>query len=374
MAKSKVYFTDMRTTMENNLLGKLKKLILAAGIGDLPFEGRYTAIKLHFGEPGNLSFLRANYAKVVADTVKSFGGKPFLVDCNTLYAGRRKDALDHLDAAMENGFTPYSTGCQIIIGDGLKGLDEVIVPLEGTKHIRQAKIGRGIADADILISLSHFKGHELTGFGGAIKNLGMGCASRAGKMEQHRSGKPVVDRDACRGCRLCARHCAQNAIVYDASRKASIDHALCVGCGHCIAACNFDAIDTPNMNNNTVLSERIAEYTLAAVKDKPCFHICIAAQISPHCDCWGTNDTPIIPDVGMFASFDPVALDMACADACNKKTPLPDAQLIEAIEAHGDTAHEHFNNLYPHTDWETMLRHSEELGIGTTEYELVTLS
>ena len=197
MEKSKVYFTDMRCGTNTNLLLKLQRLIKTAGIGDIDFDSKFTAIKIHFGEPGNLSFLRPNFAKAVADVIKELGGKPFLTDCNTLYVGRRKNALDHLDAAMENGFSPYSTGCQIIIADGLTGSDEVWVPVEGGELVSEAKIGRAIMDADVFVSLNHFKGHECTGFGGALKNIGMGCGSHAGKMEQHNGGKTEVDQSRC---------------------------------------------------------------------------------------------------------------------------------------------------------------------------------
>ena len=173
MSVSKVYFTDMRCKVGTSLLEKLDKLMIAAGIGEIDFENKFVAIKLHFGEPGNLSFLRPNFAKAVADRVKALGGRPFLTDCNTLYVGRRKDALEHMTAANENGFSMLSTGCQIIIGDGLKGTDDVEVPVNGGRILRTAFIGRAVMDADIFISLTHFKGHELTGFGGAIKNIGI---------------------------------------------------------------------------------------------------------------------------------------------------------------------------------------------------------
>lgn len=212
--KSKVYFTDMRALSGTNLPDKLKKLIKKAGIGEIDFNKKMTAVKIHFGEPGNLSFLRPNYAKAVADVVKELGGRPFLTDCNTLYVGRRKDALEHLSTAYENGFNILSTGCHIIIGDGLKGTDDVSVPVKGGEMVKEAKIGRAVMDADVFISLSHFKGHELTGFGGCFKNIGMGCGSRAGKMEQHNSGKPSVDQSVCVGCRVCSKNCAHDAISF----------------------------------------------------------------------------------------------------------------------------------------------------------------
>lgn len=374
MEKSNVYYSDLRVHEGHNLLQKLQKLIREAGIGTIDFENKFAAIKIHFGEPGNLSYLRPNYAKAVADVVKSLGGKPFLTDCNTLYAGRRKNALEHIDTAYENGFTPYSTGCQIIIGDGLKGTDDVEVPVEGGEMIKTAKIGKAIMDADIFISLSHFKGHEATGFGGCLKNIGMGCGSRAGKMEQHNSGKPTVNAKVCRGCRICARNCAHGAISFGEDKKASIDHSKCVGCGRCLGSCNFDAIYNSNSSANDDLNRKIAEYSKAVVDGRPHFHISLVIDISPFCDCHAENDVPIIPDVGMFASFDPVALDQACADACNKMAPLPDSRLDENMHhEHFHDHHDHFTNSMPETNWKTCLEHGEKIGLGTREYKLITV-
>ena len=242
MEPSKVYFTDMRALPGTNLQQKLKRLILKAGIGQIDFQDKYAAIKIHFGEPGNLSYLRPNFAKTVADAVKELGGRPFLTDCNTLYVGRRKNALDHIEAAYENGFSPFSTGCQIIIADGLKGTDEVDVPVRGGEYIREAHIGRAVMDADIFISLSHFKGHESTGFGGAIKNLGMGSGSRAGKMEMHSAGKPSVDAEACIGCGKCAEICPGHTITVE-NGKAHIVPRACIRCFCCHEMCPAKAID-----------------------------------------------------------------------------------------------------------------------------------
>ena len=194
MEKSTVDFTDFRCPVGTSQLDKLKKLCIAAGVKDIDMEGKFVAIKMHFGELGNMAFLRPNYAKVVADLCKEQGGLPFLTDCNTLYPGSRKNALEHLDCANLNGFNTITTGCQIIIGDGVRGTDEIEVPVVNGEYCKTALIGHAIMDADIFISLSHFKGHEATGFGGALKNIGMGCGSRAGKMQQHASGKPVLMR------------------------------------------------------------------------------------------------------------------------------------------------------------------------------------
>ncbi len=360
MEKSAVYFTDLRVTVGTSLLDKLKKLLQKAGIGEIDFDGKLTAIKINFGEPGNLAYLRPNYAKAVADLIKELGGVPFLTDCNTLYVGRRKNALEHLEAAYENGFSPFSTGCHVLIADGLKGTDDVSVPVEGGTMVKEAKIGRAIMDADVFLSLNHFKGHELTGFGGAIKNIGMGCGSRAGKMEQHKSGKPTVDQALCRGCGLCAKLCAQAAISYDSARKASIDHDRCVGCGRCIGVCNFDAIANHNDSANDDLCVKMAEYTKAVLAGRPHFHINLVIDVSPYCDCHAENDLPILPDVGMFASFDPVALDQACVDACNRAEPIPGSRLTDLCSAAGfHDRHDHFHNSMPETNWETTLAHAE---------------
>lgn len=368
MEPSKVYFTDFSAKPGNNLLQKLEKLIIQAGIKDIDFNKKYTVIKIHFGEPGNLAYLRPNYAKVVADLVKSLGGKVFLSDCNTLYVGRRKDALEHLDAAYENGYNPFTTGCQIIIGDGLKGTDETYVPVNG-ELVKEAKIGTAIMDADIFISLSHFKGHESTGFGGAIKNIGMGCGSRAGKMEMHSDGKVHVQHDKCVGCKKCASICAHSAITIT-DKKANIDQTKCVGCGRCLGMCNFDAIAQDWGSSNDNLNKKMAEYALAVVQGRPHFHISLVCDVSPCCDCHSENDMPIIADVGMFASFDPVALDQACVDAANAAPVVQGSQLALLEHKH---CCDHFTNTHPDTNWETCLEHCEKIGLGTRKYELITV-
>lgn len=363
---SKVYFTNLRAKPSGlNILQKLDQLARKAGIKNIDFNRRFTALKLHFGEPGNIAYLRPNYAKVIADLVKEFGGKPFLTDCSTLYVGRRKEALEHLDAAYENGYSPFSTGCHVVIADGLKGTDEVHVPVNG-ECVKEAKIGRAIMDADIIVTLNHFKAHELTGFGGALKNIGMGSGSRAGKMEMHNSGKPTVTTDKCIGCKVCARNCAHGAITFTGG-KAFINTDKCVGCGRCIGACAFDAIKTGYDESLDILSKKIAEYSLAVLKDKPSFHINFLIDVAPFCDCHAENDLPIIPDVGIFASFDPVAIDKACVDIANK-TPIMRGSLLEEKNPNST---DHFTSIHPETDWRVCLEHAEKLGIGSQSYELI---
>lgn len=365
MAASKVYFTTFHTTLEENIQQKLSRLLLTAGMDQIDFRNRYVAIKMHFGEPGNLAYLRPNYAKTVADLVRQLGGKPFLTDCNTLYVGGRKNALDHIESAYVNGFTPYTTGCHIIIADGLKGSDDVAVPVDG-EYVKNARIGRALMDADIVISLTHFKGHEATGIGGTIKNLGMGGGSRAGKKEMHADGKPTVNESKCIGCGACRKICAHDAPTIE-NRKMHIDTNKCVGCGRCIAVCPMDAIEGVYDPNGHLLNCKMAEYAKAVVQGRPSFHISLAMDISPNCDCHAENDVPVIPNVGMFASFDPVALDEACAEMCSRMPRNPNAAFEDA------SSDDLFHAVHTVTHWQDQTEHGEKIGLGSREYKLIEI-
>ena len=374
MDSSKVYFTDFRTpAYGDSVLKKLQKLIKRAGIAEMDLDGKFVAIKMHFGEHGNISFLRPNWARAVVDVVKELGGKPFLTDCNTMYPGYRKNAIEHLYCAWENGFTPLAVGCPVIIGDGLKGTDDVEVPVVGGEFVQKAKIGRAIMDADVIISLTHFKGHETTGFGGTIKNIGMGSGSRAGKKEQHSSGKATIIADLCRGCRKCRKECANNGLVFDEqSRKMTVNRDNCVGCGRWLGACSFDAIRCQNDGAVSDLNCKMAEYTKAVLDGRPSFHISLIVDVSPNCDCHQENDAPIIPDVGMLCSFDPLALDQACVDLCLKQTPIENSQLGDHMRAIGFVdRHDHFCNNNPESEYLSCLEHAEKIGLGSRRYELV---
>ncbi|MDR0746462.1 MAG: DUF362 domain-containing protein [Helicobacteraceae bacterium] len=367
MDAAKVYFGDMRCKVFDSLLNKMTRILDRAGVSSIDFKQKFVAIKIHFGEPGNLSYLRPNFAKTLADKIKLMGGKPFLTDCNTLYTGRRNNALVHMDAAFENGYSPFSTGVQNIIADGLKGTDEVEVPVRGGIYCKTALIGRAIMDADILLSLNHFKGHELAGFGGAIKNVGMGSGSRAGKMVMHCDGKPEVVRDRCTGCRSCVRQCNQNAISF-VDKKARIDENLCVGCGRCIGACNFNAIENNAFASVEALNSKMAEYAKAVLDERPNFHINIVNQVSPCCDCHPENDAAVVPDIGIFASFDPVALDKACIDAVNAAPTIRTSVVGER-----ENGRDLFGGIHPVTDWRTLIAHAERIGLGTSSYELISV-
>lgn len=390
---SKVYFTNLRAKPNSNLLQKLERIVKRAGFEQIDFKDKFVALKIHFGEYGNMAYIRPNYAAVIVRLIKELGGKPFLTDSNTLYSGSRSNAVDHLHTAMVNGFNSIATGCDVIIADGLKGKDERIVDVDG-KFCPEPKIGAAIADADIVISLTHFKGHEMAGFGGALKNLGMGSGSVAGKRDMHSSAQPKVNAEKCIGCRICEQGCAHGAIKVVESAEAKnklgklavIDYEKCVGCGQCVAICGTTAAEMSSEESGIILNYKIDEYTKAVLKDKQQFHISFIMNVSPECDCWAHNDAAIVPDLGMACSFDPVALDQACADLV-KAAPIltTDNQLNhhhheEECECHcHEHEHEHhmgedkFHLLHPNTNWQAGLRYAEEIGLGTREYELVEI-
>jgi len=366
---SKVYFTDMRAKPGHNLLDKLLILIKKAGIEQIDFKDKFTAVKIHFGEPGNLSYIRANYAAALVRFLLEKKAKPFLTDSNTLYLGGRTNAIDHIKSAYENGFNPLAVPCPVIIGDGLKAIDFKEIPVD-LPYCKTAKIGSAIADSDIIISMNHFKGHEQTGFGGSLKNIGMGSASRQGKLDLHSTSKPVIDAGECTSCGQCVKYCASDAIHLNKNKKAEIDYDKCVGCGQCVAVCQFEAAQ-PVWNSSTdVLNYKIAEYTLAVLKGKPNFHINFIMDVSPNCDCWGYNDTAIIPNIGIAASFDPVAVDKASVDLVNASCANVNSALD--VKKSGDLQNtDKFKLVHPNTDWEEGLRHAEKIGLGSMKYELV---
>jgi uncharacterized Fe-S center protein len=370
MKTSKVYFTNLRTSPSNNLLKKMERIITQAEISVIDFQNKFVAIKIHFGEPGNLAYIRPNYVARLVKMLREMGAKPFLTDCNTLYSGGRANAVDHLQAAMENGFNPISAKCDVIIGDGLKGTNYRSVPLNG-EYCKAPKIGAAIADADIIISMNHFKGHEQSGFGGALKNLGMGSASVGGKLELHSSSKPVIDRANCTGCRICEKYCAHDAIHNGKDRIAAIDWDKCTGCGQCIALCQYSAAVMGQDDTSELLNCKIAEYAKAVLSDKPNFHINFIMNVSPECDCWNHNDAALVPDLGIAASFDPVALDRACADLVTKAPALPNNRLTDKHPERSLKDEDKFCIVHPDSCWLSGLKHAEKIGIGTQQYELI---
>jgi uncharacterized Fe-S center protein len=364
MEKAKVYFTDMRVDYSHNMLVKLRKLLEKSGLASIDLKGKFVALKIHFGEYGNLAFIRPNYVKVVSDYIKELGGIPFATDASTLYSGTRSDAISHMHTASLNGFNETTMGCPIIIADGLLGNDYKNVEVN-LKHCDNVKIGSAIMEADVIISLSHFKGHEQAGFGGTLKNLGMGCGSKLGKLEMHSGIKPEIDEAICKACGLCAKHCNQKAIRVEG--RAIIDKSKCVGCGECIVSCPQKAISQKEKANSKMLNEKIVEYVYGILKDKPHFHVNFIMNVSPDCDCFPANDMPIVPDIGIVASFDPVAIDKASADLVNEAPVIKNSVLGEK-DLH---EHDKFKCIHANVDWESGLDYAENLKMGTKTYELI---
>ena len=301
---------------------------------------------------------------MVSDLIKEKGGYPFITDASTLYSGNRSDAVSHMNVAELNGFNSITTGCPTIIADGLKGNDykEIKVNL---KHCSTVKIASAITEADIIISLNHFKGHEQAGFGGALKNLGMGCGSKLGKLEMHSGSIPLIDKNLCVSCGMCTKNCNQKAISIEES--AVINYNKCVGCGECIVVCPKKAISQKEKTQSKILNEKITEYVYGVLKDKESFHINFVMNVSPNCDCWNNNDLPIVPDIGILASKDPIAIDKASSDLVNAEEPIKKSVLGNIKHTHEDK----FECIHGNIDYMSGLKYAEELKLGTLEYELI---
>jgi len=366
---SPVFFTDLRAGHRENLYAQLQRLIELAGIDATISSGDLAAIKLHFGEKGGHAYIRPTFVRRVVDKVKALGGKPFLTDSCTLYPGERKEAVSALNCGIENGFAYAVVNAPLLMCDGLRGHSARRVEVPG-EVLKNVDIGIEILEADALIVLSHFKCHELTGFGGAIKNLGMGCSSREGKMEQHSTVAPQVSAKHCTGCRACLRACAHDAIRIE-NKVAIIDANRCVGCGRCISICEFEAIRIQWNEESGQTMKKMAEYALGAVSGKQGKQLFVnfVTQVSPACDCYGHSDAAIVADIGLLAATDPVALDQACADLVNQALGLPQTALSDNHAPGGDK----FRGVYPQIRWETTLEHAEKIGLGSRSYTLETL-
>ena len=369
MSASKVYFADLRASVKENLPTKIVRLADMLGLDQIVPKRGLVAVKLHFGEKGNSAYVRPTFVRRIVERVKSLGAYPFLTDSNTLYSGTRSDSVSHLNTAIENGFAYSVVGAPIIIADGLRGAGYAPVKI-GQEIVKTAYIGKDIAEADGLISLAHFKGHELSGFGGTIKNLGMGCAARRGKMVQHSDLSPKVTRKKCVGCGECVEHCAQSAITLK-GEKAEINATKCIGCGECILICPNGAINVQWNADIALFQKKMNEYALAVLKGKGGRVACLnfLTQISPACDCYGHSDAPIVPDIGVLASTDPVAIDQASADMVNRQKGLEGSCLASQKE----TGEDKFKGLYPKVDWSAQLDYGEKIGLGRRAYHLIQI-
>ena len=366
--KSAVWFADLRAGSRRNLFDKIDSLLESAGLPGMFRAGHLVAVKLHFGEKGNASFIRPVFVRRVVDRIKDTGASPFLTDTNTLYTGTRGNSPEHLKTAIENGFDYAVVAAPLIIADGLRGEAASLVKVGG-KHFDEVAIAKEIASADGLVVLTHFKCHELTGFGGALKNVGMGAASREGKLAQHSNSAPVVDPSGCKACGDCVAACPVNAI--EVGEVALISEEVCIGCGHCIAVCPQGAIKIRWNETPARLQEKMVEHFEGAVSGKEgrCVYRTFITQVSPACDCYGHNDSPIVPDIGLLASTDPVAIDQAAADLVNNAEGFPGTALSTG-HAPGE---DKFKGVHPGIDWEAQLAYASKRGLGSRGYRIIKI-
>lgn len=368
MASSKVYFTDLKASFKENLLAKVVKLMDVTDLKGIVLPRNLVAIKLHFGEKGNIAFIRPNFIRQIVDYIKELEAYPFLTDTNTLYRGTREDSVSHLNTAIENGFAYSVVNAPIIIADGMRGASSTEVRID-QKIFQNAYIGKEIYESDVLISVAHFTGHELSGFGGTIKNLSMGCASRKGKLAQHSDLSPKVKKKRCIGCGDCIEHCSQSAISLQ-DEKAVIDSQSCVGCGECILICPNKAIDVRWNADNSLFQKKMVEYAFAVLKGKKgrTVFLNFLTQISPACDCPPYNDAPMVQDLGIMAATDPVAIDQASVDMVNRQRALEGS----CLKRHRGAGEDKFRGVYPKVDWSIQLDYAEKIGLGYRNYELIT--
>lgn len=364
--QSEVYFLPFKGKRDGFLKG-IGRMLDLLGIEEAVRPGDLCAVKVHFGEEGNTTFLRPLYVRPIVERVRALGAKPFLTDTNTLYKGSRSDAPSHIETALRHGFGFEVAGAPVIIADGLKGNDTVMVRIEGEVY-GEVEVARAIFEAHSMVVVSHFKGHDLAGFGGALKNLGMGCTGRRGKLIQHSEVSPKVNRRRCTGCGRCEGECPSGAITLK-ERKAFIDEGRCTGCGQCIVMCPQKAIDIRWKRDPKIFQKKMIEHALGALKGKEgrVLFLNFLLYVTPLCDCWSRSDPPIVPDIGILGSRDPVALDQASVDLVNAQPG------ISSLEGFGPGT-DKFGAVHKGIDWSFQLEHAERLGLGSRSYRLLELS
>lgn len=365
---SNVFFADMRAKEGLSLLDKMDRLFEMAGFEQLIKPKELVAVKVHFGERGNTGYIRPQFVRRVVDKIAVAGASPFVTDANTLYVGSRANAVDHFKTAVENGFAYSVVGAPVIIADGLNGKDYIEVEV-GLKHFKSVKIASAAYHSDAMLVISHFKGHEIAGFGGAIKNVGMGLGSRSGKQQMHSDLRPAVTEDKCIGCAKCIKWCPADCIQVE-NKKARIDDRKCLGCGECTVTCPEHAIAVNWGSDPDTFQEKMVEYLAGVVHNKKgkMGYISFVMDVTPDCDCCGWSDAPIVSDVGILASADPVALDQACVDLVNKQRALTNTRLDGYVDVV-----DKFGGVHPMIDWNIQLEYAEEIGLGTRDYNLIKL-
>ncbi|MBQ9537577.1 MAG: DUF362 domain-containing protein [Desulfovibrionaceae bacterium] len=375
---STVYWAKL--TIKNpadNKLAKIRRICKAVGLEEhvKPFEvapeDQVVAVKVHFGERGNDTYVHPTFVREVVDQVRACGAKPFLTDTCTLYKACRHNGVDHLETAYLHGFTPYVVNAPVVIADGVNSHAWREVPIN-LKHFQSVKIADGILSANAMVVLSHFKGHAFGGFGGALKNLAMGCAPHEGKIDQH--GRNIVIMDNCIGCGQCVKICPQQAlslVKVEKGRRCVIDKERCFGCYECMSVCKQGAIGIDLPNEHADFSERMVEYAYGALKGKEgrLVFINFLMNITPQCDCAGWSDPVLVPDIGILASLDPVALDTACFDLVKD---TPSLRKIGEHDCHS-TGYDKFQAEHPNTRGYHQVEYAESIGMGSREYELVNV-
>ena len=371
MPASDVFFVSSRVANNRGLLQRFGDLVDRLELGALAGNNETVALKVHFGDDGTTSFVRPQFARRVVDRLKAAGAHPFLTDTCTLYPGRRQQAITHLELALENGWGYATVAAPLVIGDGVRSRDVAVVPAQG-RHFSSVRYASAVHNSDALICLSHVKGHLAVGFGGAIKNISMGLGSRAMKQAMHASVRPTLRDDRCVVCGECVDVCPENAVELEAG-AARFDMDDCVGCAECIAVCSEGALQIQWNEESGVIQEKMAEVAagvLAPKQGRLAFFNFIV-EVTPDCDCFPWSDNPIVNNIGILASLDPVAIDQASMDLVNQQQGLCESKLKADSLAPGV---DKFRALYPKIDWTRQLSHAETMGLGTREYRLVELS
>jgi uncharacterized Fe-S center protein len=369
MKNSPVFFSDLRSTFKRTMLDKVDELLQEVEIAKKIKVNDLVAIKLHFGEKGNTAFVRSIFIRRIVDTVRECGGKPFLTDTNTLYTGTREESISHITTAIQNGFDYSVVDAPVIIAGGIRGNASVTVRIDKPIY-REVSIAHDIFAADAIIGVGHFTGHELSGFGGALKNLAMGCSSRGGKLKQHSSVAPKVKARRCTGCETCIACCPQGAISMF-NEKTRIDPQQCVGCAECLSVCREGAIQVQWNNDAALFQKKMAEYAYGALvgKREKSIFLNFLTQVSPTCDCYDHSDAPIVGDIGILSSCDPVAIDKASVDLVNAQSGNEGSRL----NTHLGPGEDKFRAIYPQIDWGVQLRYAEEIGLGSRKYDLIPI-
>ncbi|MEW6608315.1 MAG: DUF362 domain-containing protein [bacterium] len=366
---SEVFFSALNRLSTMNPLQKLERLLDQSKIESIIIKNDLVAIKSHFGEKGNTTFIGPLYFRTIVKKIKKVGGRPFLTDTNTLYLGSRGEAISHLQTAIENGFVHSVVDASVIIADGLRGntMKEVEI---NQKHFVKVNIGAEIYYADSIVSISHFKCHELMGFGGTLKNLGMGCASRMGKLSMHSKVTPSIISEKCIACGNCVKWCPANAISIS-HKSAVIDEKKCIGCGECIASCLQASIKIEWNESMSNLQEKMVEYVYGTLNNKKgkALFVNFLTQINPLCDCNAYSGTPIVDDIGILVSKDPVAIDQASVDLVNQQ----EGRKNSALTSNYGSGEDKFRGVYPNIDWSVQIKYAEKIGLGTKKYKLIKL-